>query len=54
MTSTSLRRALTKLDREVLSEAIERAVEVGWVIEEREPSHTGSDRRVLRPGKEQP
>jgi hypothetical protein len=54
VTSTALRRALTKPDREVLSEAIARAVAAGWIVEEREASHTGSDKRTLRPGKERP
>jgi hypothetical protein len=54
LASTALRRVLGKRDREVLAEAIERATEAGWVIEEHEPSHTGSDRRTLRRGEKRP
>jgi hypothetical protein len=36
--------------RDVFDDALDYALEKRWVVEEEEPSHTGSPRRVLHPG----
>ncbi len=48
MTSTDLRRSLTKRLRDVLEDGIALAVEQGWVTESEEPGR-GNNRRVLNP-----
>jgi hypothetical protein len=39
---------------EVFADAIDHAIAQGWIVETREPSHTGSDKRTLARGKTRP
>jgi len=45
-----VRRRLSRQQRDIFDEALAFAIAEGWVVEHREPSHTGDDRRSLYPG----